>query len=54
MDQVVKEIEPAHHVTDKNDHGINEVENFHRDWTDDEERRAKRKLVSASSCTTIR
>jgi hypothetical protein len=42
MDPVV---EPVQRVVDKNTHDIDEIETFHRNWTDDEERRAKRKLV---------
>ena len=52
MTPVEKGIEPAQRVTDKIDHGIDEVETFHRDWTDDEERRAKRKSVSIYCFTT--
>jgi hypothetical protein len=42
MDPVV---EPVQRVADKKTHGVDEIETFHRDWSDDEERRAKRKSV---------
>lgn len=53
MDPVAKGVEPVKCAMDKNIRGIDEDEVFHKDWSDDEERRAKRKLVSASSLTTI-
>ena len=45
MDPVLKEIEPVQYATDKIARTIDEDEIFQRDWSDDEERRAKRKLV---------
>lgn len=45
MDPDVKEIEPAQYATDKTARSTDEDEVFQRDWSDDEERRAKRKLV---------
>jgi hypothetical protein len=51
MDPDVKEIEPAQYATDKTARSTDEDEVFQRDWSDDEERRAKRKLVWASGFT---
>lgn len=48
MDRNVKEIEPVQCAMDKIARGIDEDEVFHRDWSDEEERQAKRKLVSVS------
>lgn len=53
MDQVVKGIEHVQCATDTSARSIDEDEVFHKDWSDDEERRAKRKLVSTPSLTTI-
>lgn len=52
--KAAKDIEHVQRVTDKTAHGIDEVETFRKDWTNDEERRAKRKLVSTSAFTTTR
>lgn len=45
MDPVVKENESVQYGPDKIARTIDEDEIFQRDWSDDEERRAKRKLV---------
>lgn len=45
MDPVVKGIEPVQCGTNKDARSVNEDETFHKDWSEDEERRAKRKLV---------
>ena len=45
MDPVVKGIEPVQGGTDEDARSVDEDETFQKDWSEDEERRAKRKLV---------
>lgn len=45
MDPVVKGIEPVQCGTDEDVRSVDEGETFQTDWSEDEERRAKRKLV---------
>ena len=45
MDPVVKGIEPVQGGTDEDARSVDEDETFQTDWSEDEERRAKRKLV---------
>lgn len=45
MGQVDEGAEPVQRITDKDARSIDEDATFQKDWSEDEERRAKRKLV---------
>ena len=47
MNPVIKGTEPVQCIIDRNVRSIDEDETFRKDWSDDEERRAKRKSVRA-------